>query len=46
MPVGKRVARSAMVLRMLSATSSAFEPGDWNAAMIAAGLPLKLPYCW
>ena len=46
MPGGNRVARSAIVFRMLSATSSAFEPGVWKAAMTAAGCPLNVPYCW
>jgi hypothetical protein len=31
---------------MFSATSRAFEPGVWNAAMTAAGWPLNVPYCW
>ena len=41
MPGGKRVARSAIVLRMPSATSSAFDPGVWKAAMTAAGLAVE-----
>ena len=45
MPGGKRFSRSAIVSSDVLGDVERVRSRDWKAAMTAAGLPLKVPYC-